>query len=100
MEEWFCGGIVCPASVTRRIGGVGGGEEGCVEHDVLDVNDLDVRAVCKASNGRALSVGGTDAGVGLDVKADAGDIAICPSTFGLLAAPSNSVLDIGGEHKS
>src|SRR5205823_8741430 len=76
MAKRVGGGVVCGASVARRIGGVGGGTERCAKRAVLDAYDGGVCGLRARAERGGVSVGGNGAGVGLDGQGHAGDAAV------------------------
>ena len=100
------GGLVRLAPVARRVGGVGGGTQGCVERFLLDADPHHVHALCaKTVEGRRSRVecGRYNSGsrlstldprlsssivvlrVRADVQTDGGDAALRPAPAGFLA---------------
>ena len=106
MAQRNCGGLVCLASIARRIGGVGVGTQGCVEHFFLDADAHRVHSIrAKTVEGRRSRVEGGHYGSGsrlstldprlssgavvlrvrADVQADGGDVAFRLAAAGFLA---------------
>ena len=94
------GGGICDSSAARGIRGLGGGTQGRAERPVLHADPLGVHTIRPEADAKRepgagpgrlvpklrLLSGAVALFVGLDVQADAGDVALCPAAAGPLAA--------------
>src|ERR1043166_1437942 len=90
VAQRFCGVNFCDSSVTGGVGRLGGGTKGCSERALLRALYWRLRSIRAGSVARPLWPCSGALCLGLDVQADASDVAFCSPVTRLLAAKSNS----------